>query len=910
MAPATKKTRKESALSKKQPGSRLFEPYRALGYIASSIPHSIQYRGQSLFVTAGIGRSYHIYDGEKLNLLFVGPRFDQDIDSILSIGDDTFVSTGGKVIVCQRGKSVGELESVERGDINNLMQFGDYIMAISDDNTLVIWDKNTRELFTEIEFERESFLITAVVHPSTYVNKVVVGSAQGTMQVWNIQTRRCLYQFKSFGAGIACMAQAPVIDVIALGLLDGRILLHNVKLDRSVMQLSQEGRVTSVSFRTDEVPMMASSNSEGDIALWDLNNKRLIHVMQAAHDGTIPAIDFIAGQPLLLTSSADNSIKEWLFDGQDGVPRLLRHRSGHFAAPQMIRYHGEDGRSILSSGRDRSLRFFSVTRDSQNVEMSQGSLAREARTKKVKMSDLRFPPITSFASNPAKTKDWDDVLTCHQGSVNVQTWSVDRKALGKYTVESPDGSLVRAVAISACGNFGFLGLASGSIEMVNIQSGLSRRTFTGHTKAVTGIESDACNGHVYSTSLDGTLRVWDFASGAEVHCLSLPSAPSRLVFHRESGLLACICDDGSVRIVDSESYRTVRKFAGHKNRITDVAFSNDGRWIVTSSLDSTIRTWDLPTGHMVDWFRVESVPVSVAFSPTGDFLATAHMDSVGIFLWANRTQFADVTLRQINPNEDEEPASAAALVAMPTSAGLSNGTEEEDQEGGEAGDEQKSKGSSGVYLAPEQLTENMITLSSLAKSKWQTLLSLATIKKRNMPERAPKAPEQAPFFLPSLEGVEHRFDIDAQPKDSAKESDEPVERTGISTASAQSGLARALYHAQETLDYRPVFDYLKQLNPSAVDLEIRTLPMDDSLRAIKSFVQAMASQLRSKRDFELVQAYVKVFLDVFADIVKANADDLGPLLAELRRECKSQWSTVDGLIRYSACMVEFMRTSK
>ncbi|KAJ1802997.1 rRNA-processing protein utp21, partial [Coemansia sp. RSA 2598] len=428
-----------------------------------------------------------------INLLFVGPHFTSDVVSVLSIGDETFVSTGGRVVVCRRGKQVGELEAVDRGEISNLMQFGDYIIAISEDNAVVIWNKATRELFTELEFVSESFQVTSVVHPSTYVNKVVIGSAQGTMQVWNIQSSKCLYEFKSFGSGISCMVQSPVIDVLAVGLLDGRVLLHNVKQDRSVMQLSQEGRVTAVSFRTDDVPMMATANSEGDVALWDLNNKRLLHVLQGAHDSNIPAIDFLSGQPLLVTSSADNSIKEWLFDGQDGVPRLLRQRSGHFSAPQMIRYHGEKGFDIMSSGRDRTLRLFSVIRDSQSTEMSQGSLAREARMRNVKVNQLRLPQIIQFASNQAMSRSWDDVLTCHQGISSAYTWSTDRKALGKYCLRSPDSAMIKAVAISACGNYGFLGMVSGTIEMVNMQSGYSRRLFTGHTKAVTGIQTDSCN---------------------------------------------------------------------------------------------------------------------------------------------------------------------------------------------------------------------------------------------------------------------------------------------------------------------------------------------------------------------------------------------------------------------------------
>ena len=65
--------------------------------------------------------------------------------------------------------------------------------------------------------------------------------------------------------------------------------------------------------------------------------------------------------------------QEWIFDSADGVPRLLRSRSGHHLPPTTIQYYGQDGQWILSGAGDRSLRAFSVIRDSQSVELSQGS---------------------------------------------------------------------------------------------------------------------------------------------------------------------------------------------------------------------------------------------------------------------------------------------------------------------------------------------------------------------------------------------------------------------------------------------------------------------------------------------------------------------------------------------------------
>lgn len=62
-------------------------------------------------------------------------------------------------------------------------------------------------------------------------------------------------------------------------------------------------------------------------------------------------------------------------------------------------------------------------------------------------------------------------------------------------------------------------------------------------------------------------------------------------------------------------------------------FSNDGRWIIAASMDSIIRIWDLPTGHLIDGIKTRSVVTTVAWSGKGDFLVTGHVDDVGVNLW-------------------------------------------------------------------------------------------------------------------------------------------------------------------------------------------------------------------------------------------------------------------------------------
>ena len=55
---------------------------------------------------------------------------------------------------------------------------------------------------------------------------------------------------------------------------------------------------------------MATASSTGHIALWDLNSGgRLLHIVRGAHDGAVTALEWVPGQPVLISSGEDNSVK-------------------------------------------------------------------------------------------------------------------------------------------------------------------------------------------------------------------------------------------------------------------------------------------------------------------------------------------------------------------------------------------------------------------------------------------------------------------------------------------------------------------------------------------------------------------------------------------------------------------------
>ena len=71
-----------------------------------------------------------------------------------------------------------------------------------------------------VELE-EGFQPTCMAHPDTYLNKVVVGGADGRLQLWNFASGQRLFEFRVARCAVRCLAPAPALDIVGAGLADG-----------------------------------------------------------------------------------------------------------------------------------------------------------------------------------------------------------------------------------------------------------------------------------------------------------------------------------------------------------------------------------------------------------------------------------------------------------------------------------------------------------------------------------------------------------------------------------------------------------------------------------------------------------------------------------------------------------------
>lgn len=526
----------------------IFEPYRAIGYITSNVPFCIQRLGTETFVTVSVGKAWQIYNCAKLSLILVGPQLPKKIRALASYRDYTFAAHGNDIAVFKRAHQVATWSS-HTAKVNLLLLFGEHILSVDMGGNMFIWafkgiDQNLVPI-GHVLLDND-FSPSCIMHPDTYLNKVVIGSQEGPLQLWNIRTKRKLYEFKGWNSSICCCVSSPALDVVAIGCADGKVRVHNIRCDEEIITFSHStrGAVTALSFSTDGQPLLASGGSSGVISIWNLEKRRLQTVIREAHDGSIVSLHFFANEPVLMSSSTDNSIKMWIFDTSDGDPRLLRFRSGHSAPPVCIRFYA-NGRHILSAGRDRAFRLFSVIQDQQSRELSQGHVSKRAKKRRMKEQEIKLKAVTAFDVAEIRERDWCNVVTCHMDTAQAYIWRLQNFVIGEHILKPcPENPTpIKACAISACGNFAVLGTSGGWIERFNMQSGLSRGSYVdkslrksyAHEGEVVGVACDSTNTLMISTGYHGDIKVWDF-KGRELKSRWEIGCPVvKIVYHRSNG---------------------------------------------------------------------------------------------------------------------------------------------------------------------------------------------------------------------------------------------------------------------------------------------------------------------------------------------------------------------------------------
>jgi WD40 repeat protein len=98
-----------------------------------------------------------------------------------------------------------------------------------------------------------------------------------------------------------------------------------------------------------------------------------------------------------------------------------------------------------------------------------------------------------------------------------------------------------------------------------------------------------------SGGYDRVVKIWDAGTWKSLQGLPDPNgAVQSVAFHPlDSRVLAWGGTDGTVK-VGNRTTEEIRTFHGHTSWVESVAFSPDGEWLASGSLDGTVKLWQVP----------------------------------------------------------------------------------------------------------------------------------------------------------------------------------------------------------------------------------------------------------------------------------------------------------------------------
>ncbi|RFU32165.1 hypothetical protein B7463_g4157, partial [Scytalidium lignicola] len=123
------------------------------------------------------------------------------------------------------------------------------------------------------------------------------------------------------------------------------------------------------------------------------------------------------------------------------------------------------------------------------------------------------------------------------------------------------------------------------------------------------------------------------------------SSVRSVAFSPDGKLVVSGSRDRTVRLWDTATGMMLQTLKGHSDSVRSVAFSPDGKLVVSGSWDRTVRLWDIATGIMLQTLKGHSDSVrSVAFSPDSKLVVSGSWDKT-VQLWDTTTGIMLQTLK-------------------------------------------------------------------------------------------------------------------------------------------------------------------------------------------------------------------------------------------------------------------------
>jgi WD40 repeat protein/serine/threonine protein kinase len=505
---------------------------------------------------------------------------------------------------------------------------GERIASAGNDGKIKIWDSRTRQIVQEFTAHDKAARSVAF-HPDG--RHLASTGADGWAKVWDLTTGQEVFRgpcdaLRKFGAAYTVAFSPPDGQYLAAG-SDGKV--------RVWIWMNNRPEAPDGSFsgpEHDSIPVAFSRDgrlatrgtAQQGVNLWDVKSEQLLLSLPVdRHPVTSLAFDNDGRR--LASASLGRNVRLW--DTRTGK---LLHTLPHTGNVLGVAF-SPDGKRLVSVGEDKTVRVWDAATGREVLAL--GGHTRRCECVAFSPNGLRL----ASASSDGTIRIWDATPLRGGEGQEIRTFTRHSDEI-RGAAFSPDADGQTIVSVGQ----------DTRVLVWNAQTGTVNIDFMGHKVVVFGVAWHPNCERIATAGFDGpltTVRVWDVRdarNGRQVFTLPQPSESYALAFSPDGRYLLTGGIDGAVRVWNAETGEPVYTLGTHDLEIRSVVFSKSGEHLASASSDGSVKLWDATRldekqdpRHILR-ARVPGASVNVAFSPDGRRLATGGENNT-VLIWDVQT---------------------------------------------------------------------------------------------------------------------------------------------------------------------------------------------------------------------------------------------------------------------------------
>jgi WD40 repeat protein len=441
--------------------------------------------------------------------------------------------------------------------------------------------------------------------------QLVTAGADRTVKLWDLAKANVLKTFGPVADPVSAIAFSR--DFTKIGVAAGKkVLVWNIADSKEVVTLTHPEDVHSLSFSQDGA-RIATGAADKQTRLWEVATGKELQFF--AQDDPVDAVIHL---PNNLVISAAGKVARL---DSVSIVRQVRADAGPVHGLALIPANTH----VLTAGGDKTAKLWNLTT---------GVLERS------------FPGATAPLRSVAISKN-SQLLAAGGADQVVRVYQfADAKEIGSLKIAGE----VRAVSFTP-NNLALVAASSAkTLQAVQVPFAPGQpqaKEFLNPAQSFTAADALSelviapDSSTIYSAGQDKAMHVWKLASPAPTRNFAYGTNVDAVAFQPNGTLLAGAGHDGKIRFYDLVKNVQVKEINAHirlvqKNNVPQpvysLTFSLDGKQLLSSSYDNSIKLWDVASGNMVREFKPYTLkdfekghqePVyTAAFSPDGKFIAS------------------------------------------------------------------------------------------------------------------------------------------------------------------------------------------------------------------------------------------------------------------------------------------------